>query len=270
MSYQKKISTAHPGLVVFALDNSSSTLDALPGTDVPVFKWISRLTGVMLKDLVNRCTETVGDQVSIKRRYYIYIIIYGSQATIWGEGIMPIDDVIQKYIDDGNSLGLNAQGGGTYAEAAMQCGYDFLREAVVDPRFANSFPPLVFHITDGKSATDPTPVAKQIMDLATADGHILVSNVYIGTQTSLNYSDPDDFPGYVTEEDAGPNEDNLRLFRSSSMIPDTMHQNMIEDGIFPNLKAGSHLFFDVRTKGMLAHAIQTVGSIGSRQERLER
>jgi hypothetical protein len=47
-------------------------------------------------------------------------------------------------------------------------------------------------------------------------------------------------------------------------MPDTIHQNLVADGIFPKLRSGSRLFFDVRTKEMLKNVLQVVGSIGSR------
>ena len=45
--------------------------------------------------------------------------------------------------------------------------------------------------------------------------------------------------------------------------------NLIDDGVFPQLRAGARLFFDVRTKEMLKHVIQVVGSLGSRAARQE-
>ena len=92
---------------------------------------------------------------------------------------------------------------------------------------------------------------------------------HIGTRTSLNYKGPDDFPGYVEEAEAGPSPDNIRLFNMSSQVPNSMRQNLIEDGIFPQLRPGARLFFDVRTKEMLKHVIQVVGSQGSRANQAE-
>jgi hypothetical protein len=144
---------------------------------------------------------------------------------------------------------------------------DFLGRAVKDPRFTESFPPLVFHITDGMSHTDALPAAEKIKQLAIADGNLVLVNAYIGTQTDLNYKGPADLPGYVTEAEVGAQEDNLNMFRMSSEVPETIRQNLIDDGIFPNLREGARLFFDVRTKETLKHAIQTVSSIGSRVDR---
>jgi len=103
--------------------------------------------------------------------------------------------------------------------------------------------------------------------LTTSDGNVLVVNAYIGTQTDLDYKDNVDFPGYVMDAEVGANEDNLRLFRMSSVVPETIRQNLINDGIFPALRQGARLFFDVRTKEMLRHVMQVVSSGGSRAKK---
>jgi len=120
------------------------------------------------------------------------------------------------------------------------------------------------------SHTDASAVAEQIKQLTTNDGNVLIVNAFIGTQTNLSYKGPEDFPGYTTEQEAGSSEDNIRLFNMSSVMPETIFRNLVDDGIFPNLRPDARLFFDVRTKEMLKHVIQVVGSIGSRADRTER
>ena len=265
--YEKKISRQNPGLIVPILDDSGSHGDSLPGTSDPKYQWVERYCGHILKELLARSSELAGDEVKIKPRYYLNTIVYGGSPALWGDEGMDIEAVVQQYTQAGNSLGLGGKHGGTNAKAAFQMAYDYLCRAIKDERFKDSFPPMVFHETDGESQTDATAVAEQIMQLATADGNVLLVNAYIGTQTSLSYKGPEDFPGYVDAAEAGPAQDNVRLFNMSSPMPDCIHQNLVDDGIFPNLRAGARLFFDVRTKEMLKHTIQVVGSLGSRAER---
>lgn len=267
--YEKKISTANPGLICFLPDDSGSTAYCLPGTTDPVYKWIERYFGIILKELLTRCTHVQGDQAAVKPRYYTSVIEYGSNAQVWGQPIMDIEATVQKYTDAGNSLGLGGHLGGTDAQAAFKKAHEILQDAVADERFKDSFAPMLFHLTDGMSHTDATAVAEQIMNLSTSDGNILVVNAFIGTTTNLQYKGPEDFPGYTTEDEAGPSDDNIRLFNMSSEIPETIYQNLVDDGIFPNLRNGCRLFFDVRTKEMLKHVIQVVGSIGSRADRTQ-
>jgi len=267
MAYDKRISRAAPGLVVSALDDSGSMAGPLPGTSDAKYEWVERDHGHIFKELLARSTEQRGDSVVIKPRYYVYLIRYGSMPEAWAPEELDIEAAVTKYAAAGNSLGLGGHLGGTDAEAALRLAREFLKKAVACERYRNSFPPLVFHLTDGMSQSDATQVAEDIMALTTADGNVLMVNGYIGTQTSLSYTGPEDFPGYVTEKEAGPSEDNLRLFRMSSLMPECIRQNLVDDGIFPAIREGARLFFDVRTKEMLKHTIQVVGSMGSRADR---
>ena len=267
MPYEQKISRQKPGLIGAVLDDSGSMEDPLQGTSDPKFQWVERLDGIVMKELLARCTEVRGEGVVVKPRYYRYLIEYGTSPEVWGDGEMDIEAAVERYTKAGNSLGLGGRRGGTDAEAAMRVMHDYLATAVTSERFRDSFPPMVFHLTDGMSQTDAQPIVEQIKKLQTADGNVLMVNAFIGTQTSLAYTGPEDFPGYVDAAEAGPSPDNIRLFNMSSRAPECIRQNLIDDGIFPNLRAESRLFFDVRTREMLKHVIQVVGSIGSRADR---
>ncbi len=271
--YLQKIQTAKPGLVVMLLDDSSSMKDHLSGTTDERFRWVERYTGLIFKELLARSNEVRGDRAVIKPRYYIYTIIYGSQPKVWPDKAteeLDIEQVIQAYANvaqDGgsqNSLGLGGHMHGTNARAAFEKTQEFLATAITKDRFKDSFPPMVFHLTDAESQTDAGPSAEQIKQLATSDGNALIVNALIGTSTSLNYKGPDDFPGYQTEAEAGPGKDSITLFRMSSEAPETIRKNLVDDGIFPQLGQGARLFFDVRTREMLKHVLQLVGSQGSR------
>lgn len=281
--YQKRIQRKEPGLVVLVLDDSGSMSRALPTTSDAKFKWVERYTGQILQELLARSNEMQGDEIIIRPRYYLHTILYGNTQTLWPdeatiqraglEGLDPtapldIEQVIRLYTSgsatDEYSLGLGGHLGGTDARGAFDRAYELLSAAVATERFRHSFPPMLFHLTDGESASDAEPIAEQIKQLSTDDGNVLVVNAYIGTQTSLQYSGPGDFGGYRTEDEAGPKQDSIRLFRMSSPAPDAIRQNLIEDGIFPQLREGARLYFDVRTKEMLKHVIQAVGSQGSR------
>lgn len=268
--YEKKISTANPGFIQFILDDSGSTDECFPGTTDPVFKWIERYSGIILKELLARCTEVQGNQAKIKPRYYTSFVPYGSDPEMWGDPTMDIEATVKKYTDADNSLGLGGKLGGTDAKAAFESAYNTLKAAIKKASFKNSFPPMVFHLTDGLSFTDATPIADKIKKLSTSDGNTLVVNAFIGTETNLKYKGPEDFPGYLTEKEAGPSDDNIRLFNMSSKMPEAIYRNLVDDGIFPKLRKNTRLFFDVRSKEQLKNVIQVVGSIGSRAKSTER
>jgi len=271
MPYERKVERAHPALIVMILDDSGSMSESLPGTSDTRYQWVERYSGIILKELLARCMEMSGGNPVVKPRYYLDVIKYGSTVEAWQGGAegaeeTDIEAAVKKFTDDGGSLGLGAKLGGTNTAAAFELALHRIEKALQKERFKNSFPPIVFHLTDGESHTDAEPFAQQIMQLSSNDGNVLIVNGYIGTSTQLNYKDPNDFPGYLDESEVGPSQDNLRLFRMSSRIPETMRENLVNDGIFPAIRDNVRLFFDVRTKEMLKHVIQVVGS-GSRLAR---
>ena len=265
--YQKQVNRSNPGLVIFCLDDSGSTTYNLAGTNDPRFMWVALYLGIILKLLLSRSTEMRGDAATVKPRYYVHTIIYGSQPQLWGTEEMDIQTAVELYTQNSNSVGLGGKLKGTDSDAALHMVYDYARQAVASERFRDSFPPMVFHLTDGESQTDASAIAEQIKQLQTSDGNVLMVNAYIGTQTSLGYAGPEDFPGYVDVNEAGPSDDNIRMFNMSSEMPDSIRSYLVESGIFPQIRKGSRLFFDVRTKDMLQHVIQIVSSVGSRADK---
>jgi len=267
MAYEQKISQARPGLIGMILDDSGSMADNLPGTSDPKYKWVEHYSGIIFDELLSRSTEVKGSGVVIKPRYYLHVIKYGGSVELWGSPEMDIQKTVEHFSNCGNSLQLGGRMGGTDTKAAFKEMYDYLKETLAGDKFADSFPPLIFHISDGESQTDATDMAELIKKLSTKDGQTLLVNAYIGIQTSLSYKKPEDFSGYVDVSEAGPSEDNIRLFNMSSPAPECIEANLKADNIFPQFRSGSHLFFDVRTKEMLKNTIQVIGSMGSRMVR---
>lgn len=266
MAYQKKVERAHPELIVMILDDSGSMTMAMAGTSDARHAWVERYSSIILKELLARSTEVRGEQPVVKARYFLDVIMYGSTPQVWNSipEELDIGEAVQKFSEQNHSFGLGGHLGGTDTKAAFDIALQRVQAALQKERFRDSFPPMVFHLTDGESHTDAEPVVQKLQSLSTSDGNVLVVNAYIGTSTALNYQDHNDFPGYVDDQDVGSNPDNLRLFRMSSIVPDTIRENLIADGIFPAIRQNARLFFDVRTKDMLKYVIQVVGSGGSR------
>ena len=265
--YEQKISRANPGHITMLIDDSGSEDEPLAGTNDPKYKWIEFYLKAILYLLLQRSTESKGDDQIIKPRYYLSIIQYGSYPQFWGDQVMDIESVIEKFTDNGDSMGLGGHLGGTDTKSAMELAYDNLKKVVKDEKFQNSYPPILFHLTDGEAHTDASSVAEKIKQLSTTDGNVLVINGYIGTQTNLNYKAPEDFPGYVDVSEVGSSEDNIGLFEMSSVVPAGVEENLKKQNIFPNIRPDSRLFFDVRTKEMLREVIQSIGSFESRMAR---
>jgi hypothetical protein len=264
MPYEKQVNRKHPTLIQMILDDSGSMSTPMPGTAKPRYEWVETYAGTILTELLARSTELTASGTIVKPRYFLDVIKYGTTAETWSSEELDIGAAATQFDRDKGSFGLGAKLEGTDAARAFQTAYDRLQIAINKPPYCDSFPPMVFHLTDGESETDATALAQKMTALTTSDGNLLVVNAYIGTQTNLTYSGPDDFPGYMTETEVGPNEDNLRLFRMSSVMPETIRENLINDATFPKIRAGVRLFFDVRTQLMLRNVLAVVGSTGSR------
>jgi hypothetical protein len=264
MPYERKVDRAHPTLIQMILDDSGSMQTPMPGSGKPRYEWVETYAGTILTELLARSTELAASGPIVKPRYFLDVIKYGTTAETWSSDALDIGAAAKQFDSEKGSFGLGAKLEGTDAAQAFQTAYDRLQEMASKQQFRDSFPPMVFHLTDGESETDATALAQKMAALSTSDGNLLVVNAYIGTQTNLTYNGPDDFPGYLTEAEVGPNEDNLRLFRMSSVMPETIRENLINDVTFPKIRAGVRLFFDVRTQLMLRNVLAVVGSTGSR------
>jgi hypothetical protein len=267
MAYEKKISRAQPGLIGLILDDSGSMADNLPGTSDPKYQWVERYFGNILHELLARSSEVKGNDAIVKPRWYLTTVKYGTHPELWGSPESDIQTVVELFSRSGNSLGLGGNLNGTDTEAAFAEMLDHLKNSLAGERFKNAFPPMIFHLSDGQSATDATAIAEEMKRQTTADGQTLLVNAYVGTQASLSYNGPEDFPGYLEVPEVGSSPDNIRLFAMSSVVPPSIEANLKADGIFPQIRPGSRLFFDVRTKEMLKHVLQVVGSLGSRMAR---
>jgi Mg-chelatase subunit ChlD len=167
MPYEKKISRQYPGLIVAILDDSGSMSDNLPGTSDRKYKWVERYMGIIFNELLTRSSEVKQDAVVIKPRYYVHVITYGSGAHVWGSPHMDIETAVKHFTDSGNSLGLGGKLGGTDAKRAFKEAYAFLSQEIATERYQDAFPPMVFHLTDGMSGTDASPIAEQLKQLST-------------------------------------------------------------------------------------------------------
>jgi hypothetical protein len=264
MPYDRNVERSHPTLIQMILDDSGSMKLPMPGSPKPRHEWVETYAAMILTELLARCTELMASGPVIRPRYFLDVIKYGSHPEPWSTEELDIGAAAKQFGAQKSSFGLGGKLEGTDTSEAFRVAHDRLQAMINKPTFRDSFPPMVFHLTDGESQTDASASAQKMMALSTSDGNALVVNAYIGTQTNLTYTGPADFTGYVAESEVGPNEDNLRLFRMSSVMPETIRQNLVNDKIFPNIRAGARLFFDVRTHLMLQKVLAVVGSLGSR------
>ncbi len=246
MPYTAEISRSNPTCFLFLVDQSKSMLGPIGGSssnkkaDV-VADSLNRL----LYTLVLRCVwgQTVLD------RFHVGVIGYGRQIRpALGGGLaervlVPIGELARNplrveqrtnLVDDGRGgqveqivkspLWFESAGDGKTPmckalEQAIQIVSGFLLEHPA------CYPPLVVNLSDGE-ATDGNPeeMAKNLGDLASEDGAVLLFNGHISSHASQAIEFPDD-------EEGLPDDYARRLFRMSSLLPPAMLQSARQSGL---------------------------------------
>jgi hypothetical protein len=114
--------------------------------------------------------------------------------------------------------------GGTPMCAALQHVHGLLEWWISTHQ--ESFPPMVIHITDGES-TDGNPsgkAAKELTDLYTHGGEVLLFNIHLSSQKAKSVVFPD-------RDWTPPNQFARLLFGMSSVLPDGVIQAAQEEGL---------------------------------------
>ena len=109
---------------------------------------------------------------------------------------------------------------------ALQKSYRVIQDWLgADPRRRQSFPPIVINITDGEhnGEGDPIVMAKQIRQLATDDGHVLLFSCHLTSRSSDRLVFPKD-ASIIRQHITSSEEQTwaINLFEMSSEIPSSM------------------------------------------------
>ena len=113
--------------------------------------------------------------------------------------------------------------GDTPMHEALSRVYDMIDEWCHDERNRDSFPPLVFHISDGE-CTDADPhtlisLAERIMACSTNDGNTLIFNIHLTTDSEQR---PLSFPSEHSIKTSLRHQ--YLLYRMSSILPERMER----------------------------------------------
>lgn len=225
------ITRQNPGCILFLLDQSGSMADpfALPGEpEVPRAKGVADVVNRVLMELVLACTkgELVYD------RFQVGVVTYGGTAALapYFQGLRPLSEVAENPLDverrpvvnpDGSTSEVffpfwfepMAEGGTPMCEAIR------LAHGLIAPWAAQhpeSFPPIVFNISDGES-TDGSPLEglRNLQAVSTLDGPCLTFNCLLASGSGPQVvwpARPDQVPAGVLQD----------LFEGSSVLPDAM------------------------------------------------
>ena len=207
------------------------------------------LTGAinrLLQELVVRCTKSQDEGV---RPYFdVGVFGYGSESfgpalggRLEGRGLVSISEVAEHPLRLASAIKEMPNGDGVVVETEIRFPVWFeldalgktpmceaLRTArtILEPwtqEHAESFPPLVFNITDGEATDgDPREAAEALRALETEDGNALLFNVHISSNTDEPVLYPD------TAESL-PDDFARQLFAMSSVLPSNFQDKFKEE-----------------------------------------
>jgi len=234
-----------PALIIYLIDASGSMKEELDG--VPKINHVNEA----LKKVLGRMVELSTRGESISPRYRIAMAAYNSTPTDVLEGIKTIDEVIKK------GKPLFPASGTTDTAAAFMWALDLLKKEL--PNLTGHPAPMVCHLTDGHyTASDPEPIAREIMKLSNDDGNVLVENIYIGPDlTHQTISNIADWPGLKDASEL-KNQYAIKLFNMSSQLPQSYAEVILEEGY--GLKSGSRMMIPGTSKELVELAFVVSGA----------
>lgn len=238
--YSQSITRTHRTAFVVLVDGSGSMGEEIlfRGIRISKAKAVSMIANELLFELIERARRTEG----IRDYYDVALYGYSGDNEVrslldGGDEMISIDELARRphgmtrqtlelRLPDGSAALREMQtpewiaphaAGNTPMIEALRTARDLVARWIAREENYQSFPPIVFNITDGE-ATDGTDeelqsVARQIRTLHTADGHVLLINIHIGTGDER----PLFFPGQ--DEPLPMNRHARTLYEASSEMP---------------------------------------------------
>ena len=251
MAYQREISRDHKACILFLLDQSYSMTEPLGNSEkskgdelaLAVNRWLHNMAirasgDEGIRDWMD--VGVIGYRTDQSANPIIEPTLTGPMAgkhlvsiTDIGNHPARIDTTIQKIKDEetGEILEVPSDDpiwidpvaeGSTPMCHVFHHAYGILEGWIADN--ADSFPPIVVHITDGESQDgDPIPYAEAVRGLATSDGNVLLLNCHL----SMTAAESVLFP---SRHDDLPDELAKVLFQMSSPLPDPLYQAAVAEG----------------------------------------
>ena len=242
--YTQEITRCHHAAIVIAIDQSSSMGGSINinNNEVSKAEVVSMVTGRLIDELILRSRRDNG-----YRNYYDIALIGYSKDSVYsllGDEIafVPITDLVHRsvrripYLLSFNTISEGVRGmcedvsmwiepraeGSTPMYKMINCVIELVRAWCDKEENRESFPPLVFNITDGE-ASDANydmlrSAAMRLRKTGTQDGETIFANVHISSDTAHS---PILFPS-VLEVPLSIRHAHL-LMDMSSIIPEQIH-----------------------------------------------
>lgn len=244
MPYVAEISRSNPACILFLVDQSGSMADQWSGEGgQSKASGVATILNRLLQALVLKCTK--GEEV--RNYFYVSVVGYGGETrrllTQEGDDPGPISwiadhpqRVEERQVDQEDGAGGLVKvtrrfpvwidpvaESGTPMCAALGDILTLVRGWI--ERYPNSYPPVIFNITDGESTDgDPRPVARQVISQGTSDGSPLLFNVHVSSQSGAPILLAD-APGALPDDYA------RMLFEMSSELPPAVRRLATAEGL---------------------------------------
>jgi uncharacterized protein YegL len=245
MAYELLATTRSPALIIYLIDVSGSMSDRLDGSTK--INHVSEALSNILQRMVQRSTK--GEIVSARYRLAMYA--YSDRPYDMLGGVESITEVVKRGRPKLTASNV------TDTKAAFSKARDLLRNEL--PSMQGSPAPMVCHLTDGQfSGDDPEPVAREIMSMSTADGPVLIENIFVGPGLLHRpIADAENWRGVTSERDL-KDPYAKKLFSMSSALPKAYASVVEREGY--SLSAGSRMLIPCSNRDLLELAFAMSGA----------
>lgn len=234
-----------PALVIYLIDISGSMAEPLDGA-----RKIDHVEDAIEK-IVNKMVQRSTRGELISPRYRMAMIAYTDDPIDVLGGVLTIDQVVQrgKLKLKPNHL--------TNTDKAFAMARDILHQEL--PKIGDCPAPMVCHLTDGDyTGADPSPIAREIMQMGNADGNVLIENIYVGADlTEEPIGDPFAWPGLLSEQEL-KSPQAKKLFLMSSELPASYAEVISDDGYA--LRPGSRMLIPGTNRDLIQLAFCMSGA----------
>jgi len=244
MSYNsKQWSSAHPGYIIFLIDQSGSM-----GEDYTGGKNKAEFTSLVINRTINDLifTNSAGDK--IKDRVFISLIGYGGKGgnsvddirsdylSAFADSPLRIEKIKKKVSDGAGGLVEVEEEMAIYVEPTcprngltpMAEALDFAKQLIEGwiTKKPDNPAPVIINVSDGMPYTGNNPIhdiektistANSIMNINTGDGNPIIFNVHLG-QPPFNETK------FSSNENEVSDEEGKILFKISSKVPETYRE----------------------------------------------
>lgn len=272
--YSESLSTSNPGLILIMIDQSKSMSDSYDANSSKK-DFAALAVNRVIAEVITACT--VGDE--IRDRCYIAVIGYRGDEEVEVMFLKKVSELAQnadtttvkKKVSDGAGGLVEVDelvrvfvkpiaNGGTPMAKAFGEAYEGAERFI--SKYPNSFPPIVINITDGEpnewrrsnTFKKTTEKAKQLAQLKTTDGNIIVMNAHIAAASAGKIELPNSNSSFRDNQFAN------FLFDISTILPENLAERAKEVGF--NVQPDSRGFvFNADAETLIS--LLNFGSLGA-------